>query len=91
MSFYKKQRLLLLGFIVIGMLLSSFHHHGNGLVSDDCKICVVQHNLDSAGSVESYTLEELNTKIDISTDYENGVHNARLNFNFLSRAPPSFS
>jgi len=87
----KKYRLLLLGFIVFGTLLSSFHHHDDGRVSDECKVCLLQHNIDSANSVDSFEITDIDIKIESLDAFVFVFHNDSFKSNFLSRAPPSFS
>jgi len=87
----KKYRLLLLGLIVMGTFLSSFHYHSDGLSHSECQACIVQSNLDSAGDVQSYSLTLIDTKIDLFIPFYKNLHERSFYSNTRSRAPPSFS
>lgn len=87
----KKYRLLLLSFIIFGTILSSFHHHDDGQASDECKVCLLQHNFDTANSVDSFELGDIYIKIESLDTFVFIFHNDSFKSNFLSRAPPSFS
>ena len=87
----KNYKLFLLGLIVIGTLLGSFHHHKDGLSSSDCQVCIVQHSLDISADVDTYTLEELDSYFDTHVSHENSYNTRLTHSNTLSRAPPSFS
>ena len=87
----KNYKLFLLGLIVIGTLLGSFHHHDDGLTSDDCQVCIVQHNLDVSADVNIYSLEAINTYFWATVPHENSYKTKFTYANTLSRAPPLFS
>jgi len=87
----KNYKLFILGLIVIGSLLGSFHHHDDGRTSSDCQICIVQHSLDISADVETYTLEEIDTYLDTHISEANAYTKALVYSNTLSRAPPLFS
>ncbi len=87
----QKYRLLLLGLIVIGTLLSSFHYHGDGLVHSDCQVCTIQSNLDSASEIESYSLASIYTNIDLFISFYTTPYTVDIYSYTHSRAPPSFS
>jgi len=87
----KKLRLLLLGLIVMGTLLSSFHHHADGLSHSDCQVCTVQQNLDSANDVDSFVLADVDSKIDTLIAFNESFYGAELSLHTHARAPPSFS
>jgi len=87
----KKYKLFLLGLIVMGALLGSFHHHDDGLSSNNCLSCLVQQHLDVSGDLDNYTLSEIDAQINIPVLHNYTYHVVHVNPNFLSRAPPSFS
>ena len=87
----KNYKLFLLGLIVMGTLLGSFHHHDEGLNGSECQVCLVQHHLDISSDLQSFCLEEIDTYFDTDVSHENS-YNTKLTYsNTLSRAPPSFS
>ena len=88
---FSQIRLLLLGFIVFGTLLSSFHYHNDGHVDDECKVCLIQHNFDLANHVDSFKLGDIDTKINSLDTFTFIFHNDSFKSNFFSRAPPPFS
>jgi len=87
----KNYKLFLLGIIVIGTLLGSFHHHDDGLSSSDCQVCIVQHSLNISADVEIYTLEDIDTYFDTHIVFANAYTQALVYSNTFSRAPPFFS
>ena len=88
----KKYKLLFLSLIVMGTLFGSFHHHDDdGLSSNNCLSCLVQQHLDVSGDLDSYTLAEIDTHINLPVLHNYTYHAVHINPNFLSRAPPSFS
>ena len=87
----KNYKLFLLGLIVIGTLLGSFHHHENGLTSSDCQVCIVQHSLDISTDVDTYALEEIDSYFTTHVSHENSYNVRLTHSNTRSRAPPSFS
>jgi hypothetical protein len=52
----KKYRLLLLSFVFLGILLSSFHYHNDVIIDNDCSVCIVQNNFDSSADVVLFPL-----------------------------------
>jgi hypothetical protein len=87
----QKSKLFLLGLIVVGILLGSFHHHTDTLAGSECQVCIVQHSLDISGDVQGYTLEEIDTYFETHVSHENSYKKAFVYSHTLSRAPPSFS
>ena len=87
----KKYRLLLLSFVFIGTLLSSFHYHDDTQVDENCPACIVQNNLDNSPDVLSSQF--LNCAVSYTEDiisYQS-VYTFNINLEKLSRAPPKHS
>jgi len=87
----KKYKLLLLGLIVLGTFLGNFHHHDDNLLSSDCQVCIVKHNIDVSNGVDSFSLKDINTKIDTIYLHTYNYQVRHLNLNTFSRAPPFYS
>ncbi|PHR57521.1 MAG: hypothetical protein COA44_05625 [Arcobacter sp.] len=87
----KKYKLLLIGFIVLGTLLGSFHYHANANANEDCQICIVQNLLSSADIPEVFTLA-LVSLFFYKFILPKIIHISTACFcSYPSRAPPSFS
>lgn len=41
-------RHLILAFALVGMMLGNYHHHDDMQESDECKVCIIKHNIDVA-------------------------------------------
>jgi hypothetical protein len=88
MKFYKK---FILSLVFLGTLLSSFHYHADGQSSDNCQICILQHNISSADIPHSFSLPSLDFKFKTLYGYVNASFIYKLTKDSLSRAPPYFS
>ena len=87
----KKYKLFLIGLIVLGTLLGSFHYHDAAHVSEDCQICIVQHLFSSADIPEVFTLA-LVSFFFYQFIAPRTVHVSTACYcSYPSRAPPSFS
>ena len=85
----KRYQSVILAFVFISTLFSSFHYHDDGHTSEDCQVCVLQHNLSSA----DLNYEEPLVKVEVSFEvplYIASLRSAKTLKSFNSRAPPSF-
>ncbi len=87
MKFYRH---FILALIVVGTLLSSFHQHSDGHVSDECQVCIIQHNLSSADIAHPFVLEAIECCF-TAPQYVQETYVSKVFKYTLSRAPPSFS
>ena len=87
----KKYKLLLIGLIVIGTLLGSFHYHDDVHVSEDCQICIVQHLLSSADIPEVFSLALVSVFFYKFVSPRTIHISTACFYSYPSRAPPSFS
>jgi len=87
----KKYRLLLLSFVFFGTLLSSFHHHNDGMIDDNCPICLVQNNFNSSADVIAIPLEIPKIVYEQIVINNKQIYTYDLISNTLSRAPPKIS
>ena len=87
----KKYKLLLIGLIVFGTLLGSFHYHDDAHISEDCQICIFQNILSIADLPEVFTLALISLFF-YKFVLPRTVHISSACFcSYPSRAPPSFS
>jgi len=87
----KKYKLILIGLIVFGTLLGSFHYHDDAHLSEDCQVCIVQHLLAAADLPEIFTLAIV-ALFFYSFVSPKTIHVSTACFcSYPSRAPPSFS
>jgi len=87
----KKYRFLLLGLIVIGTLLSSFHYHNDLTSADKCSVCVLKHNLDTPNTNYHFELQTLDTNLNELISFNPIVHTNKPQLSLHCRAPPHFS
>jgi len=87
----KKYRLLLLSFVFVGTLLSSFHYHENVALDDNCPVCLVQNNFNSSADVIAIPLDVCKISYDIDIINNETKYTYNLISNKLSRAPPKIS
>jgi len=86
----KRYQLFFVSLLFVATLFSSFHVHADGHVSEDCQICILQHNLASADVLDFSTLEEVVSFYEPLADANTFVSIQSVQ-NFHSRAPPLFS
>ncbi len=55
----KKYQLFILALVFVGTILSSFHHHDDMLVDEDCQVCIIQHVFAAADIPDAISLQEL--------------------------------
>lgn len=87
----KQYQQFILALVFIGTLLSSFHHHGDGHVSEECQVCVVQQNLIGTDPVEYSFIEKVTCPCDKIDDLCGVLIPQELSKERLSRAPPFYS
>ena len=87
----KKYRLLLLSFVFLGTLLSSFHYHNDGMVDDTCPICIVQNHFDSSADIVLLPLDDSKISYEQIIVNNEKSYTFTLTLNTLSRAPPKYS
>ncbi len=87
----KQYKLLLLALILVGTLLSSFHHHDDGHLNENCLTCIVG-SFFSDGSLPSTSLFEGITLLFLIPLLHRSVYISTLATRTCSsRAPPPFS
>lgn len=87
----KQYQQFILALVFIGTLLSSFHYHEDGHTSEECQVCIVEHNLVGADPVDSTSLQELACPCDKLDDLSGTLVTQGVPKNRLSRAPPFYS
>lgn len=87
----KKHQLFILALVFVGTLLSSFHYHDDMHAEEDCQVCIIQQVFAVADIPESVTLQELIVFLLIPILGRINFVSLKLNPNYPSRAPPSFS
>ena len=87
----KKYKFLLLNFVFLGMLLSSFHYHNNVIIDDDCPICIVKNNLDNSADVVLLPLDTFRNSCEQNVINNEIIYTFKILSNRHSRAPPKFS
>lgn len=87
----RRYRLLLLALLLVGTLLSSFHHHDNGNVDENCFVCIVQSVFSAADVPDIFSLEAITLFFLIPLLHKSVYISAPFMRSYSSRAPPSFS
>lgn len=87
----RRYRLLFLALLLVGTLLSSFHHHDNGSVDENCFVCIVQHVLSDGNLNEAFALEAIVFFFFIPLLRKSVYISTLAMRTYASRAPPLFS
>jgi len=87
----RRYRLFLLALLLVGTLLSSFHHHDDGNVDENCFVCIVQHFSWDGTLGDVFTLEAVALFFLIPLLRKSVYLLREDTYTYSSRAPPSFS
>ena len=87
----RRYRLLLLGLLLIGTLLSSFHYHDDGNVDENCFVCIVQSVFSAADVPDIFSLEAITLFFLIPLLHKSVYISTLAMRTYSSRAPPLFS
>ncbi len=78
-------------FYLFGSFLSATHVHDDGLVHDDCKVCIVHKNLNSADVPTTSTLNLVCDYCYEAILFKATLFQDALDKGFNANAPPYFS
>jgi len=87
----RRYRLLLLALLLVGTLLSSFHHHDDWNVDENCFVCIVQSVFSAADVPDIFSLEALTLFFLIPLVHKSVYISTLAMRTYSSRAPPLFS
>ena len=87
MKHYQK---FILALAFIGTLFSNFHYHEDGHESEDCQICILEHNMVSSDLTSSTSIEKVELYFETPL-YTSLLFKYKTEKDSLSRAPPSIS
>ena len=87
----RRYRLLLLALLLVGTLLSSFHHHADGNVDENCFVCIVQNFFSAADVPDILSLESITLFFLIPLLHKSVYISTLAMRTYASRAPPLFS
>lgn len=87
----RRYRLLLLGLLLFGTLLSSFHYHDDVNVDENCFVCIVQSVFSAADVPDIFSLEAITLFFLIPVLHKSVYISTLAMRTYSSRAPPLFS
>jgi len=86
----KRYQTFIIALAFVATLLSSFHVHDDGHASEDCQVCILQHNVASGDIPQTIYLDSVDLYFEEPSYTSNSLTDKTCK-SFNSRAPPSFS
>ena len=84
-------RMLILFYLLSSFLSATHIHYDNDAVNDECQICIVVNNFNSADIPETHTLASITFTIRAIVNDEIHIFSTTIYRGFYSQAPPLFS
>jgi hypothetical protein len=86
----KQYQIFILALVFVGTLFSTFHVHEDAHESEDCQICILQHNMVGSDITSSTDIDKVELYFETPSYTRPSFTQKTYNYS-LSRAPPSIS